>query len=343
VYGRERLGAFWGYLAGWGFVVGKTASCAAMGLTVGAYSWPDGKRSVAVAAVAAITAVNYHGVRKTALLTRLIVVVVLISLTAVVVAALFGGRASLDNLQSVTAVGGWSGIAQSAGLLFFAFAGYARLATLGEEVIDPQRTIPRAIPLAFGITLAVYVTVAVSALLAVGPAALAASAAPLDTAVGVGRLDVVSPVVRIGGTVAALGVLLSLILGVSRTVFAMAANGEMPRPLDAVHPRHRTPHRAELVVGALVVAVVLVADLRDAIGFSSFAVLGYYAITNAAAYTLPPSARRWPRGLAVLGFIGCVALAFTLPAASVRGGVVLMAVGAVVWFAQRALLRHRNS
>lgn len=331
VYGRERLGRFWGYLAGWGFVVGKTASCAAMALTVGAYAWPDWQRPIAVGAVVALTAVTHQGIQKTAWLTRIIVAIVLAALTTVVVGALGGGQASIAHLDSIVEVGGWRGILQSAGLLFFAFAGYARLATLGEEVVDPTRTIPRAIPLALGITLAVYAIVALSALLAAGPEALAGSAAPLDTAVRAGSLAALSPIVRIGGAVAALGVLLSLIVGVSRTTFAMAANGELPRWLDAVHPRHRIPHRAELAIAAIVVAVVLVADLRGAIGFSSFAVLTYYAITNASAWTLPPEQRRWRRALAALGVVGCVGLALTLPMASVVGGVCVLGFGALVW------------
>lgn len=330
VYGRERLGPFWGYLAGWGFVIGKTASCAAMALTVGAYAWPAWQRPIAIGAVVALTAVNYHGVQKTAWLTRIIVTIVLAALATVVVASLGGGQASTGRLGSVTAVGGWYGMLQSAGLLFFAFAGFARLATLGEEVVDPQRTIPRAVPIALGITVVVYATVAVSVLLAVGPEALAASSAPLDTAVRAGSLHALSPVVRIGGTVAAAGVLLSLIVGVSRTAFAMAANGDMPRTLAAVHPRHRVPHHAELAVGAVVALVVLVADVRGAIGFSSFSVLTYYAIANASAWTLPPAQRRWPRGLAVLGIVGCVVLAATLPTASVVGGLCVLVLGALI-------------
>jgi APA family basic amino acid/polyamine antiporter len=331
VYGRERLGHFWGYLAGWGFVVGKTASCAAMALTFGAYAAPAWRRPLAVGAVAALTAVNYRGIRRTALLTRAIVAVVLASLAAVVVAALFGGQASPDNLGSVDARG-WNGILESAGLLFFAVAGYARIATLGEEVIDPARTIPRAIPLALGITLVVYASVATAALLAVGPEPLADSTAPLATAVGAGSLEWLAPAVRVGGTVAALGVLLSLLAGVGRTTFAMAANGDLPRRLAAVHPMHRVPHRAEMAVSAIVVATVLVAGLRGAIGFSSFAVLTYYAIANAAAWTLPAEPRGRARFLAGAGMAGCVVLALTLPAPSVAAGVVVLAAGAGMWF-----------
>jgi APA family basic amino acid/polyamine antiporter len=342
VYGRERLGAFWGYLAGWGFVVGKTASCAAMALTFGAYAAPEWRRPLAVAAVAGLTAVNYRGVQKTAWLTRVLLAVVLGALATVGIGALAGGQASPDNLGSVTEVGGWRGILQSAGLLFFAFAGYARLATLGEEVVDPARTIPRAIPLALGLTLVVYATVTVSALLAVGPQVLAASTAPLDAVVRAGSLDGLAPVVRVGGTVAALGVLLSLIVGVSRTAFAMAANGELPRWLDAVHRRHRVPHHAELAVGIVVSVVVLVADLRGAIGFSSFAVLTYYAIANASAWTLPAEHRRWPRWLAAVGLAGCVVLAFTLPTTSVVGGTVVLVAGALVWLVRRRLVTDRR-
>lgn len=336
VYGRQRLGPFWGYLAGWGFVVGKTASCAAMALVVGAYAAPTWQRPIAVTAVVALTAVNYLGVRKTAALTRVIVAIVLAALALVVVGATLGGTASVHHFSGVGA-GGVAGILRSAGLLFFAFAGYARIATLGEEVDDPARTIPKAIPRALGITLVVYVVVALSALAAVGPDALARSSAPLATAVRAGDLDVLVPAVRIGGAIAALGVLLSLIAGVSRTTFAMAADRELPGWFDAVHPTHKVPHRAELAAGAVIALLVGFTDLRGAIGFSSFCVLTYYAIANASAWTLPPHQRRWPRAVAAAGLVGCATLAVTLPIATVGAGAGVLALGALLW-----AVRHRR-
>ena len=341
VYGRARLGPFWGYLAGWGFVVGKTASLAAMALTVGAYLAPSLARLVAIASVVAMTAVNLRGITRTAALTRVIVAVVLVVLIVVVVSALLGGTADVDNVLPLDPPG-IGGILESAGLLFFAFAGYARIATLGEEVIDPERTIPRAIPLALGITLAVYAVVAVGALLAVGPEALAAAAAPLVAATAAGP-EWVSGVVRVGGGVAALGVLLSLLAGVSRTIFAMARNRELPAALAAVHPRFGVPHLAELSVGAVVCVVVAAADLRGAIGFSSFAVLTYYAIANAAAWTQPADQRRWPRWLQAVGLTGCTVLAFTLPVGSVVGGVIVLAGGAAAWWGRRMWQRGRGT
>jgi APA family basic amino acid/polyamine antiporter len=339
VYGRVRLSPFWGFLAGWGFVIGKLASCAAMALTFASYAAPAVARPLAVAAVAVLTAVNYFGVHRTARLTRVLVALVLIALAVVVVAVLFGGETDPAHLSSLIAAGPY-GIFQAAGLLFFAFAGYARLATLGEEVIEPARTIPRAIPLALGITLVVYAAVAVSALLAVDAATLAAAPALLATAVEAGRLAMLAPAVRIGATIASLGVLLSLIVGVSRTVFAMAANRDLPSFFAAVHPRYRVPHRAEVGVGLLVAAAVAVADIRSAIGFSSFAVLTYYGVTNAAALTLEVAQRRWPRWLAVLGLLGCAAMAFSLPVAAVAGGGALLVAGAVVFLVRSAARRR---
>jgi len=338
VYGRERLGAWWGFAAGWGFVIGKTASCAAMALTVAANALPDQpawQRVLGVAAVLALTAVNLRGITRTAALARVLVTGSLLSLGVVVAVALASGRADVANLTTGPGANGPYGVLQSAGLLFFAFAGYARIATLGEEVREPARTIPRAIPIALGITIAVYLLVGASALLVAGPAAIAASSAPLATAVDAAGAAWALPAVRAGAVVASLGSLLALIAGVGRTTLAMAREGDMPAVLSAVDPRHSVPHRAEIAIAAAVTVLVLVTDLRGAIGFSSFGVLIYYAIANAAAYSQPPSERRWPRALNVLGLVGCVALVATLPVTSIVPGVVMFAVG----FGARAVVR----
>ncbi|MEY6565387.1 APC family permease [Streptomyces sp. PGLac3x] len=336
VYGRERLGEFWGVLAGWGFVVGKTASCAAMALTVGSYVWPGQEHAVAVAAVVTLTAVNYTGVQKSALVTRIVVAVVLAVLAAVVVAALTSGTADAARLDvgSDATVGG---VLQAAGLLFFAFAGYARIATLGEEVRDPARTIRRAIPVALGVTLVVYTLVAVSVLMVLGPEGLARAAAPLSEAVRAAGADWLVPVVRVGAAVAALGSLLALILGVSRTTLAMARDRHLPHALAAVHPKFRVPHRAELLAGAVVAVAAATADLRGAIGFSSFGVLVYYAVANASAWTLTPDEGRPNRLIPAVGLAGCLVLAFTLPLSSVVSGAVVLALGAAVHAVRRGL------
>ncbi|WP_306334096.1 APC family permease [Streptomyces sp. KL118A] len=339
VYGRERLGEFWGYLAGWAFVVGKTASCTAMALTLGSYLWPDQAHLVAVAAVAALTAVNYAGVQKSVLLTRAIVAVVLTVLAAVVVASLTSGTLDTDRL-SVDADTSFSGVLQAAGLLFFAFAGYARIATLGEEVRDPARTIPRAIPIALGITLIVYTAVAACLLLVLGSEGVAAAGAPLTNAAKAVGTDWLVLAVRVGATVATLGSLLALILGVSRTTLAMARDHHLPHTLAAVHPRFKVPHRAELVVGTVVATLAATADVRAAIGFSSFGVLVYYAIANASAWTLTSAEGRPARVIPATGLVGCLVLAFALPRSSVIAGAAVLTAGAAAYGLRRALVRH---
>ncbi|MBD8063707.1 APC family permease [Oceanitalea stevensii] len=324
VYGRERLGAWPGFLAGWSFVVGKTASCAAMALTFAAYAAPPGwQRPSAALAVLALAAVNYVGVTRTAAVARVIVtVVVLVLLLAVTVGV---GTADRDLAVLVPTELSWFGVLQSAGLLFFAFAGYARVATLGEEVRDPERVIPRAILTALGLTLVLYALVGGTVLLALGPERLAASAAPVAEAVAGTWL---APLVRVAAALAALGALLALLAGIGRTSLAMARNGDLPGWLAAVHPRFRVPHRAEVVLAVVGAVLVLVVDLREAIGFSSFGVLLYYAVANAAAFTQPRHRRRSPRLLQVLGVVGCLVLAASLPPTAVAGGVVVLLAGA---------------
>jgi len=326
IYGRRRLGDFWGYLAGWGFVVGKIASCAAIALTVGHYAWPAAPQAVAVAAVIVVTVINYLGVQKSALVTRVIVGVVLTVLGAVAVTVFTSGHSAEPAAAATPA--SVPGVLQSAALLFFAFAGYARIATLGEEVREPTRVIPRAILIALSVAVLCYGVVAVAVLSVLGPQRLAASAAPLVAAVEAAGAPALMPVVAATAVIAAVGSLLALLLGVSRTVLAMARDRYLPTSLAAVHPRFGVPHRAELAVGAVVAVLAATVDLRAAIGFSSFGVLVYYAIANAAAFTLRGSGGRAAGVIPVVGMSGCLALAFALPLTAVLAGVFVLAVGA---------------
>lgn len=341
VYGRERLGPWSGFLAGWGFVVGKTASSAAMAMTFAAYAVPPAwQRPAAVGAVVTLAAVNYRGVTRTAALTRILVVIVLASLAIAVAASLTNDALALGTLAEADGGGGPYGVLQSAGLLFFAFAGYARIATMGEEVRDPTRTIPRAIVLALAIAVAVYAVVAVTLLATLGADGVADSPTPIAAAVAAGSWAWAEPVVRVGAAIASLGALLALIAGIGRTSLAMARNGDLPRWLGAVHPTYAVPHHAEVALAVVVSAVVLVADLRDAIGFSSFGVLVYYLIANVSACTQEADQRRFPRWLQLVGATGCVVLVVTLPGAAVVAGVVVLAVGVVYRLVRLRLARR---
>ncbi|WP_308164344.1 amino acid permease [Agromyces sp. ISL-38] len=343
-YGRERLGEWPGFFAGWSFVIGKTASCAAMAITFAAYLAPPGwERPLAAAAVIVLAAVNLRGITRTARVATVIVIGVLTVLVLVVVA----GSAPVFQDGAPFGAGdllaeGWLGILQSAGLLFFAFAGYARIATLGEEVREPARTIPRAIAISLGITVVVYAAIGTVALASLGADGLAASGAPLVDVVAANGWNWAEPLVRLGAAAAALGALLALIAGVGRTSLAMARDGELPRALAAVHPRFRVPYIAEIAVAVVIVVVVLAVDLRGAIGFSSFGVLLYYFIANAAAITQPRADRRVPRALSAAGAIGCLVLVVTLPLVSIVAGVAVLAVGVAYRLVSRTIRSRRG-
>jgi APA family basic amino acid/polyamine antiporter len=349
IYGRKQLGEWPGFLAGWGFVTGKSASCAAMALTFGQYVAPGYATPVAIAAVAALTGVNLLGITRTAFLTRILLAIVLATLAFVAAASILGPHVpdggTASGAVSGQAGNGW-GILPAAGLVFFAFAGYARIATLGEEVKDPERVIPRAVLGALAAALVIYLLLGVLLLAHLPVQILAASTAPLLDAVEQSRLAAGAPVVQAGAAAASLGALLALITGVGRTAMAMARERDLPGPLARVGGRHPVPATAELAVAAVVVLLLLTTDVLTVVGFSSFGVLLYYAVTNAAAFTLRERPRHAPKWLNAAGLAGCLVLAFTLPAASVLGMAAVMAAGlagraVVLAFRKRGFRKRR--
>ena len=345
LYGRERLGEWPGFLAGWGFVVGKTASCAAIALAFAAYAAPEGwERPIAAAATIALATINSLGISRTSAVARVIVGFVILVL-ALVVAAGFASINSTDSgsvsVPPIPHSPDALGILQSAGLLFFAFAGFARVATLGEEVRDPMRTIPRAILTSLAVVLLLYALVGVVLLSVLGAQATAGDAAPLSQLVDVAGWAWATPLVIAAAALATLGSLLALLAGVSRTTLAMARHDDLPRGLAAVNSRMSTPVRAELLIAGIVSVLVLTVDLREVIGFSSFGVLLYYLIANASAFTQSAADRRYPRAVSVIGVLGCGVLVVTLPWQSIAAGIALLVVGAVYRLATRALRQQR--
>lgn len=329
LFGRVVLGPWWGFVAGWGFVIGKTASCAAMALTLAVYAAPDAanwvQRLVAVTAVTALTAANLRGITRTAQVARALLVTTLLTLGVALVVSFGSDRRSPDPWAGLAGERDLLGVLQAAGLLFFAFAGYARIATLAEEVRRPH-LLGRAILIALGIAVTLYAAVALALLLTLG-AALPDQATPLAAAVEAAGAGWAHPVVRLGAIAACLGALLALLAGVGRTTLAMARERDLPRFLASVSSVHQVPDRAQVAIAVAVVVLVWVTDLRGAIGFSSFGVLVYYAVANLSALRQPDEQRRWPRAFNVLGLTGCLVLAVTLPTTSVAFGTAVLAVG----------------
>jgi len=337
-YARAEIGPWAGFVAGWCFVIGKIASCAAMAMTFAAYAAPEQWRTpIAVIAVAALGAVNCFGVTRTALLTRILVAVSLLGLAVVVAAGL---SATTDTAPAPLPDATAYGVLQGAGLLFFAFAGYARIATMGEEVADPARSIPRAIVFALGGAIVVYTLVAMAVMLTLGADAVG-SAHPVADVVAASGWTWAGPVVRVAAAAASLGALLALLTGIGRTSLAMAREADLPRWLAVVNARWQVPRRAEIAIALIVIAVVLIADLRGAIGFSSFGVLLYYLLANASAFRQRTDVRRYPKALQVFGALGCIVLVSTLPVIASLVGTLVVLVGVVYRAVRlRVLLRR---
>ncbi|KQY60794.1 hypothetical protein ASD11_11875 [Aeromicrobium sp. Root495] len=323
-YARAELGPRWGFVAGWAFLVGKVGSCAAMALVAATYLLgSDGtwRTVLAVALVVAVTTLNCLGVERTATAAVVLAALTLLVLALVVTVALTGPSHAPEDPAMPSA----RGVLQASALLFFAFAGYARIATLGEEVVDPARTIPRAVDRSLLLVLVVYVAVTVAVLHALGIKVLAGSTQPLADAVVAAGAGWAEPVVRVGAASASLGALLALSAGLGRTSFAMARVGDLPRWAAHVHPTRRVPQRAELATSTVVVVIVLVGEVQHAIALSSFAVLLYYGVAHVSAWRQTPPRRLLPRWLDVVGVTACAVLALSLP-----GGDVLVAGGAVL-------------
>lgn len=319
-YGRATIGDRTGFAAGALFLAGKTASVAAVALIAAGYLWPEQPRVIAVALIVVFAIVNMTGIRSTSTASGVIVAIVLAGLAAIVVLAVAGAPATQPFTPDADA--GWYGILQSAGLLFFAFAGYARMATLGEEVVNPRRTLPRAILGALAITLIVYATVGILCVALLGTEVLAATSSPLSALVPPAG----EPFVALIAAIACLGSLVGILAALSRTSLAMARASDLPGVLARISPRTHAPIVAEAVAAGVAILAVVFVDPARLVGFSSCAVLGYYAIAHAAALRQPIAERWLPRWVQLVGAVGCMLLALTLPWQAIVGAASLLVV-----------------
>lgn len=331
-YGRTYIGPRVGFLAGWFFVVGKTASAAAITAIAARYLWPENPTLVAVALLAIFAAANITGLRTTAAISLLSAIVVVGFLGTLLVGASNVGEFSVE----FGGESGW-GVFQAAGLMFFAFAGYARMATLGEEVKNPKKVLPRVIVITLLGVLALYTAIALVTLGLLGPDRLAQSQAPLvDIAP-----EALGPWVVGVAVLASLGSLAAILAGLSRTSMAMAQQGDLPYKLGVVWQRTSSPAIAELVMALGAILAVVFVDPVWLVGASSSAVLSYYAIAHASAIKQPESQRILPVVIPWVGLVGCLAMVATLPWPSVvTGGVIFLLGLALGGFTGKSTLNH---
>ncbi|HEY0814388.1 MAG TPA: APC family permease [Pseudonocardia sp.] len=333
VYGTARLSAGAGRLAGVAFLVGKSASAAAAAGVFGSYVLPSAPLAAALLAVVVATALNLAGVIWTARGAYALVGGTIAVLLVVVVVGLSVSGGPVDSavpaVAPIVVDSGPFGVLTAAGLVFFAFAGYARIATLGEEVRDPRRTIRLAIAVALGITVVLYLLVAFALLHGLGAVRLAQQMSPLAALVDTRGAPGLGVLVRVGAAVAAGSALLSVLVGISRTTLAMARGNDLPHALTRISGRG-TPWLADLAGGVVAAGIAVLAGPAAAIALSACSVLVYYGVINVAALRLRSGERSWPRWTAVLGLVLCVLLAVLLPLAQV---LITAAALAVAWTA----------
>jgi len=345
-YGYRVLTPAFGFTAGWMFLVAKSASAATAalgfsGYLLGAFG-VDADRwlvPVALAAVVSLTAVVYSGIRRSNITNIVVVSVTLAALLVFVGAgtptALADGAANLAGFfDAPDGGGGLRALLFASALMFVAYTGYGRIATLGEEVRAPRTTIPRAIIVTLVVTMVLYAAVATVGVGAVGAGVLSDAAdrgaAPLEVAARAFDVPGVAQIVAFGAITAMLGVLLNLILGLSRVLLAMGRRADMPRLFGRVNAAGTTPGPAVLAMGAVIAGITLIGDVRVTWSFSAFTVLVYYAITNWAAWNLPPEARLFPAWVSGAGLLACASLAVFVEPVYVGVGLGVIALG-LLW------------
>ncbi|HUG97805.1 MAG TPA: amino acid permease [Gammaproteobacteria bacterium] len=330
-YGYRVLHPWAGFAAGWMFLASKIAAAGTVALGLAGYldallpGLPP--RGVAAGAILAFTMLNYVGVKRS---SRANLAIVLVSIGALLLFVIAGaGTFDADRLRPF-APAGVRGTLEASALLFFAYTGYARIATLAEEVREPKRVIPRAIVLTIAGAVLLYAAVAVVAVGALGADGMAAAAAPLHAAALAFPHAGVAPLVALGGVAAMLGVILSQLLGLSRMAFAMARRGDLPRVLEQIHPRYHVPGRAVVLVGAIAAIVAATGTLRGVASAASFTILVYYGIANVAALRMPREAKLYADAVPAVGLVCCTVLAMSLTPSVVLTGTAVLVVGLAV-------------
>lgn len=341
-YGYRYLNSWFGFTAGWMFLVAKSASAATavlgcIGYLMYAFDIQSGRTETIFASLVLLFIVTWlvsGGIRRSNTANKIIVIITLVGLSVFVLAGLFVNGLPLSPLIDSIDNTSWTAIFYASALMFVAYTGYGRIATLGEEVAEPRKTIPRAIILAMICIVILYLAVSLTVIHSMGATAfgetLNGDAAPLMVAAQVLAVRGVGAVITIAAITAMLGVLLNLLLGLSRVLLGMARRGDVFRRLSEVRQKDQSPAIAVWTTGGIIAVLVLSGDVIFTWSFSAFTVLIYYAITNLSALMLPAEDRLYSRFIPIFGLVGCLFLAFIIESGIWIPGLICIGVG-LIW------------
>lgn len=343
-YGYQVLNPWWGFSAGWMFLVSKLSAGGVVAIGFGSYLAElipgVNPKVAAVCAALFLLVANYYGIRKAGKLNLIIVGITLLSLLYFIISGIPSFNTA--NLKPF-APEGWTGIAKSSALLFFAFTGYARIATLGEEVKNPEKTIPGAIIITLVSSIILYAGVSLIAAGGVGTHVLSGTGSPLGEAAATFEVPGTLLIIGIGAVTAMLGVLLSQLFGISRMMFAMARKKDLPAFLEKVHPEHKVPHLGIFVSGGIIILLSIFGTLTIIVSAASFTILLYYSITNIAAIKMRKENKLYPNWIPLAGLISCLAMAAFIEVRAIIAGLSLLSFGIIFRFIMQKLNVRRKA
>src|SRR5690554_1974781 len=330
-YGYILLNPSLGFSAGWMFLVSKLSAAGVVAIGFGSYFYqlvPLGSPMIlSLCAVVFLTLANYFGIKKAGTLNLIIILVTLTSLFYLIFSGI--SEVHIENFKPFAPFG-LKGVFESSAILFFAFTGYGRIATLAEEVAEPKKTIPKAIIITIVTAIILYLVISIISIGTIGDAAIAQSKSPLQEVANVLHTPAISVILTIGASTAMLGVLLSQILGISRVMLAMGRRNDLPPFFKAIHEKYHVPHIGILFTGLIILALTLFGSFEFIVRAATFTILLYYSITNIAALKQPKLDRMYGRMIPLLGLLGCIAMSVSLPLNVMLSGVGLLLTGFVI-------------
>lgn len=332
-YGYRLLNPVFGFSAGWMFLISKLSAAGVVAIGFGNYLHQlvpyFSPITFSIAAVVSLTIANYFGIKKVGKLNLIIVSITLLSLIYLIL----GGISDIKPSHfKPFAPFGISGIAESTALLFFAFTGYARIATLAEEVSHPKKTIPKAIIITIVTAVFLYASVSIVSIGVIGTEIMAKSNSPLHKVAESLKSPAIQTVLTLGASTAMLGVLLSQILGISRMMLAMGRRYDLPPIFQSIHPTYRVPYFGVITTGVIILVLTIAGSLEFIVRAATFTILLYYSITNIAALQQPKKEQLYGKSIAMLGLLGCLAMSISLPFIVISSGICLLISGYIIRF-----------
>lgn len=356
-YGYRWLHPSLGFTAGWMFLCAKSASAATAALGFAGYGlrllgwdYPQLQVPIGLGAVVVVALFLLAGIRWSSLFNSIVVSITLATLFLFVVAGILTLLQPSHNTPEAVSDGTpidvtYRGVLEACALMFVAYTGYGRIATLGEEIRDPKRNIPIAIITTLAVSMILYVSVAWVSIAVAGPELLGSATrsqvAPLEVVAQEFNHPETRSVIAVGAVTSMLGVLINLVLGLSRVVLAMGRRGDLPRSFARLDQAGRTAPTAVIGVSVFIAILVAMGNVKTTWSFSAFTVLIYYAITNMAAIQMSDEERRYSRSIAWLGLIGCLFLAFWVELFVWAAGLALIALGLCWWRLFPAFTKNR--